>query len=196
MTRFFIHYTGTAPTNADLTTFAGSIRAAWNTNLKALVSSTEELLEVDCQDLSSSTGAQGIDTTAVTGTRAGGILPGSTAVVISYNIARRYRGGHPRGYWRMGVAPDLLYPSEISAALVAAAQTGIDAFFTAVLAAGWTGAGTLTHCNVSYFQGFTVHTNPTTGRATNVPSPRGTPVVDTVTSRKVKQILGHQRRRG
>jgi hypothetical protein len=49
--------------------------------------------------------------------------------------------------------------------------------------------------NVSYYNGFTVVTNPTTGRARNVPTLRGTPVVDTVTGIVARVQVGSQRRR-
>jgi len=195
ITRFFIKYDGTAPTNAQLTTFAGSIRAAVNTNLKSLMQGSIDLIEVDCVDLSSTSGAIGSDATAVVGTRAGVVLTSNAAVVVSYEIARRYRGGHPRGYWPFGVEGDLQTAQTWNTTLTGAVKTGIDAFFTAVVAAGWTGSGTLTHVNVSYFHGSHVVTNPTTGRARNVPDLRATPLVNDVLSTIARTAVGSQRRR-
>jgi hypothetical protein len=195
ITRFFIRYSGSAPVNADLNTFATSVRTAFNTNLKALTNVACTLTNVNVVDLSSVTGAIGSDSTAVVGTRAGTQVPASAAVVVSYEIARRYRGGHSRGYWPFGVATDLGTEQTWSAALSTATKTGIDAFFTAVVGAGWTGAGTLDHVNVSYYHGSHVVTNPSTGRARNVPDLRATPLVGTISTTLVRLRIGSQRRR-
>jgi hypothetical protein len=195
LSRFYIQYTGTAPVNSDLAAFDTAIDTAYNTNVKPLASVDVELLAVNSIDLSTSTSA--VDTKAVTriGTRAGAILPAQICVVQSYIVARRYRGGHPRGYWPLGTQPDMLTPSQWSSTAITAFDNGLDAFFTAIFAAGWAGAGTLSHVNVSYYSGFTVVTNPITHRARNVPTLRVTPLVDPITSTTTRQSIGTQRRR-
>lgn len=195
LTRFFVQYTGTAPVNADLNTFNGSVSSAYNTNLKALVDTDTVLTQLESVDLTSATGAVATTAASVTGTRAGNTTPNEAAVVISYEISRRYRGGHPRGYWRAGVVTDLATTRTWSTSFLSSLKTGYNAFMTSVLAAGWTGAGTLTHVNVSYYHGFTVVINPITGRARNVPSLRTTPVVDLVTDIICRPGVGTQRRR-
>jgi hypothetical protein len=195
ITRFFIHYTGTAPSTSDLNTFATAIRTAFGTNLKSLMTTAYQLTSVTALDLSTTSSPVGSDSTAVSGTRAGANIPASAAVVTSYKIARRYRGGHPRGYWPFGVTTDLGTEQQWGSSFTGSVKTGIDAFYTAVLAAGWSGAGTITHVNVSYFHGSHVVIDPVTGRATNVPDQRGTPVVDNVTSVLVPLNIGTQRRR-
>lgn len=195
ISRFFISYTGTAPTNADLNTFAGTVRAAYNTNLKSLAVASVVLTSVECVDLTTLTSAQGSDSTSVAGTRAGSGNVGSASVVISYAIARRYRGGHARGYWPFGSNADLQTQQNWLAALQTAVATGFAAFMTAVKAGGWSGAGTLGHVAVSYYSGSHVVTNPTTGRARNVPDFRATPLVSNVSQNLVRSIVGSQRRR-
>jgi len=195
ITRFFVNYSGTAPSNSDLNTFCGAVRSAFNTNLKSLCHALVVLTTVEAVDLTSTSGATGSDSTSVTGTRAGLPCTGDAAVVVSYPIARRYRGGHPRGYWPFGVAGDLATPQQWGATLVNAVNTGITAFFTAVRAAGWTGAGDVDHVNVSYFHGSHVVTNPTTGRARNVPDLRATPLVAGIANLIVRARPGSQRRR-
>jgi hypothetical protein len=64
-----------------------------------------------------------------------------------------------------------------------------------VQAAGWAGAGTLSHVSLSYFSGFTVITSPTTGRARNVPTVRSSPLIDPVVTLKTQTSIGTQRRR-
>jgi hypothetical protein len=195
VTRFFTSYTGTAPTNADLTTFNASISTAFGTNLKSLLNSGSLLQKIDSIDLSSSSAALAENIVSVAGTRGAAVLPAATSLVASYHIARRYRGGHCRGYWPFGIQTDLAQQTVWSGAFVTACNTGLAAFFTAVNAAGWAAAGTLTHVNVSYFNGFSVVTNPVTHRARNVPTLRGTPVVDPVVAVQAQQSIGSQRRR-
>jgi hypothetical protein len=195
LTRFFIHYDGTAPSNSDLNTFCGSIRTQFGTNLKSLLSAAYTLAQVQAVDLSSVTGAIGIDSTQVAGTRAGSVIPASASVVTSYTFARRYRGGHSRAYWPFGVQADMATSDVWGSTFQSSVKTGVDAFFSGVLGAGWSGAGSMTHVNVSYFHGSHVVVNPVTGRARNVPDLRATPLKDTITSVAVKLPIGSQRRR-
>lgn len=195
-TRFYIKYSGTAPAVTDLNTFAASISAAWGTDLASLKSTEGGLLSVVCEDLTSPTAAVGEHVGTVSGTRAGADPQAGQCMVTSYEIARRYRGGHPRGYWPFGVAGDVATAQVWSSAFVTATNTGMAAFFAAILAAGWAAAGTLTHVNVSYYYKFLVVISPTTGRARNVPSLRvGGPITDTVTSIIARSSIGTQRRR-
>jgi len=195
LSRFFIQYTGTAPTTSDLASFDTALDTAANTNLIPLMGASWILRQIESIDLTSSTGAVDIKSVTRTGSRAGGGLPSQVCVVQSYTIARRYRGGHPRGYWPFGTSTDLVSDTDWKAASITAFDNGLDAFFTAVFAAGWAGAGTLSHVNVSYYSGFTVVVSPTTGRARNIPTLRVAPVVDPVTATQVRASIGTQRRR-
>lgn len=195
LSRFYLHYSGSAPSAGQLGTFNASIATAYGTDLKPLASADVELTSIETTDLSSSTGAQAVTPEAITGTRAGTNVTAEQCVVTSYEITRRYRGGHPRGYWPFGVVGDQASVKTWSAGLVTAVNSGMAAFMTAVEAAGWSGAGTIQQCNISYFKGFTVVTSPTTGRARNVPTLRAIPVVDNVTSIVARSSIGVQRRR-
>lgn len=195
VTRFYIRYTGSAPSAADLDTFADAIRANWGAALAGSVNEALSLIRVECTDLSTLTSATGLWTGVDAGTATGVPVPVDSAVVVSYTISRRYRGGHPRGYWSAGEGIDLANPQRWTPDFIAAFQTQITDFFAGVVASGWSGAGTLDHVNVSYFAGFTVVTSPTTGRARNVPTPRGTPIVDPVVALVTRLRIGTQRRR-
>lgn len=195
LSRFYVAYTGTAPANADLTTFNGAVSTTMVTNLIPLMTNNITTTEIESTDLTSSTSAAAITASAHTGSRAGSAIPGDVAVVSSYEILRRYRGGHPRGYWPFGSQTDFSSAEAWSPTAVTAFTNGLNAFFTAVLAAPWSGGGTLTHINVSYYSGFTVVVSPTTGRARNVPTLRTTPLQDLVTSLIVRNSYGSQRRR-
>jgi hypothetical protein len=196
LSRFFVNYTGTAPTAAQLTTFNAAVNTAYGADLKSLAGNAITLTQVESIDLTSSTGAVAINTVSTAGTRGTDYLPTQVAHVVSYEIARRYRGGHPRGYWPFGIHTDITSPDDWNSSFLSASLTGFNAFFAAIVAAGWSGAGTLTHCNVSYYEGFTVVTSPTTGRARNIPTTRVTPLIDTVTSIVPRASVGTQRRRG
>jgi hypothetical protein len=195
VTRHYIAYSGSAPSDADLNAFCEAVRNNWDEDVKPLCSDDVELKLVEATDLTTVTSAIGSFATSVEGTRTGTPIPAASCVVQSYEIARRYRGGHPRGYWPCGVNTDLAGSLEWSSDAIADFQPGLDAYFADALASGWGGAGTLTHVNVSYYEGFTVVTDPITGRARNVPTPRDTPVIDTISSTIVRARVGSQRRR-
>lgn len=195
VSRFFIRYSGSVPSVGDLQVLVDNVVAAWAANMISAVAAASGLSRVDGVDLNSSTGAQATLADVVAGTRAGGELPADVALVASYEINRRYRGGHPRGYWPFGTESDLLDQAHWDPTPLAAFQTAVDGFFTDVVAGGWGGAGTLTHVNVSYYNGFHVVTNPVTGRARNVPLVRSSPTIDLVTATIARARLGTQRRR-
>jgi len=100
-------YTGAAPTSGNLTTMATSIGTAWTSNFAPLYSTSGGLLTVVCTDLAASNGAQGSASPNVSGTRVGGGLPRSTAMLFNHHIAQRYRGGKGRTYMPLGVAGDI-----------------------------------------------------------------------------------------
>jgi hypothetical protein len=195
VTRFYISYSGSAPSPADLNNFCDDAAGIYNTDLKADCAIPNVLIRVDAIDLSSPTSAEGFAVTSIAGTATGAPNPIDTALVVSYEIARRYRGGHPRGYWPLLTADQLLNPQRWTDAAIAGMTTDLGNFFTGVLGLGWSGAGTLSQVNVSYFHGFTVVTSPTTGRARNVPTVRATPIVDGVTAFIPRLRVGTQRRR-
>jgi hypothetical protein len=192
--RLFYSYSGTAPTDAELDTFSGSVGTAWIDNITPLQNDIVSLKGVQTEDLTSSTSGVGAAVEDNVGTRSGAALAAGTAFVVAEEIARRYRGGHPRVYLYVGVATDLAAAFAWTGTFAADVVTAFGAFDTAVQAAGWSGAGTLTPVNVSYFSGFTNHTYPS-GRTRPIPTPRVTPVVDPILSFIGRESVGSQRRR-
>lgn len=195
LSRFFVHYTGTAPSTSQLATFNAAVASAYSSDIVSLATGAVELTQIETIDLTSPTSAVAVTAETISGSRSGTSIPAAAAMVTSYEISRRYRGGHPRGYWPWGVTGDITSDVVWAAAFVSASHTGITNLMTAVVAAGWTGAGTLTQVNVSYYEGFSVVTNPITHRARNVPTLRGAPVVDAITSIVARSSIGTQRRR-
>ena len=192
--RIFVSYSGSAPTDAELATFAGAVADAWDTNLASLYNEETALQEVLVEDLTSDTASVGNAVVEIVGTRSGAALTAGVAVVISEKIARRYRGGHPRVYLGAAIASDIATSNEWNTDFLTAMATGWDNFIVAVKAAGWSGAGTLTPVNVSYYSGFTNHTYPS-GRVRPIPTLRGTPLTDPILTYAVNIKCASQRRR-
>lgn len=193
-TRFLFRYSGGPPNSSDATNLAADIyspASAFHTFYD-----TETTLQgVEVTDLSSPSGGQGVHAQATVGTEAGGLLTGGTAVLVNYLIARRYRGGKPRSYFPFFTTSDLANRDAWAAGSTSAFDSALATFFGAVIG---TVAGTTTitdHVNVSYYDGFTVVTNPVTGRARNVPKVRTTPLVDVISSFAVSPRPASQRRR-
>jgi hypothetical protein len=192
--RFFLSYTGGAPSAGDLNTLAGDVGSAWGTHIAPRVPNTESLESVTITDLSSDTGAVGVSTTAVAGTNSGFPLIASAAALVNHQVDRRYRGGRPRTYVRAGTQTDTTSRNEWGETFIGEMLTAWEGFISEIL--GETGVGiTLTNIvNVSWYKGNTVFTTPT-GRARNIPTLRTTPVVDPIVASSVATKIGSQRRR-
>jgi hypothetical protein len=195
LSRQFYHYSGTAPTNADILTFADNAGAAFEASPAEDLSSDYTFLGVEATDLSSPTSAQALSSVSVNGGLSGSFLPQDICFVMAYEIARRYRGGHPRGYWPFGVEESLVDERTWDTSFVGQVAADLATMQGLINSGGWSGAGTIKQVSVSYFHGFTVVVNPTTGRARNVPTVRGVPVVDDVTQYVGRPLVGTQRRR-
>jgi hypothetical protein len=193
--RFYLKYSGGPPTQADLNTLSTNVRTAFSSDLAGLMATYLELSEVICTDLSSNTGAEGTDSTAVAGTRSGTGLLINDAANIGFEIVRRYRGGKPKIFLPFGVTTDTSSDRTFTNTFVTAVNTGWGSFIAAILAGSYSSFNPVDNCNISYYSGFTVAISPTTGRARNVPTKRTTPVVDTITGHACSTTVGSQRRR-
>ena len=197
--RFFLRYTGTAPSDGDLDGWITTVvEPAWNTNLKSLYNADTHLVEIIVEDLTSATAGVGDEAFSVAGTRSGSTLPAGVALVLSSVIARRYRGGHPRMYLAVGVGDDLQTTQTWTSAFMTAVLTGWDAFTTALFTTPPGSTSSLVPVNVSYYQGFHAFEYPS-GRWRNIPTVRGggagPAVVDLVSNWKVNPKVASQRRR-
>ena len=193
-TRFMFRYSGGPPNSTDATNLAADIYSP-AAAMASFWDAETGLEGVEVTDLSSPSGGQGVHAQATVGTRAGGELTGGTAVLVNYLIARRYRGGKPRSYLPWFTSSDLANRDAWVSGSLTALDSALSTFFAAVIGLN---SGTTTiedHVNVSYYEGFTVVTNPVTGRARNVPKVRTTPEVDVITSFAVSPRPASQRRR-
>jgi hypothetical protein len=192
--RSFWQYLTGPPTDSELATAAAAIRVAFGTDLAGFMVSPNELSEVILTDLTSSTAAQGSDSTPVAGTITSEPVPANCCVLESMQVARRYRGGHPRNYWPFGAATDMTDEQLWGATFASNVQAGLVSYNGAITTAIDVFGGTTTPVAVSYYEGFTPFTGPT-GRVRNISTVRATPVVDPIVTIQVRRGIGSQRRR-
>lgn len=192
--RFFLSYSGAAPSAANCNTLATDVASAWNTDLAQLISVDWSLDLVDVLDIATGSGNSGSDAPSDPGTRSGTGLTWSVATNIQYLIARRYRGGKPKMYLPPGLQSDLYNGATWQASYVTEVQTQITAFFTALEALTVGSMGTFQHVNLSYYQGFKNIAN-SSGRERAVPQYRTAALLDTVTGYTVHNEVSSQRRR-
>ena len=192
--RFYLSYSGSAPTSGNLNTLASDIASAWASDLASVVQSDMQLVEVDCLDIATTSGHSGTWSGTNAGTRSGTNLPFQCATNIQFLIARRYRGGKPRMYLPAGVSSDTTNGATYAGAFVTLVNTGVSAFFAAIAALSIGAIGTLQHVNLSFYSGFTNHTG-TSGRERAIPTYRATALHDNVTGYAAELTIGSQRRR-
>ena len=118
-------YIGAPPDNTQLTTLATSIRQAWSTAWSTVLIAGTVLNSVQVWDISSDSGAIGTSTSPVscTGT-ASSLIPVNSAVVLTYRVQSRWRGGHFRTYMVPRNLSDLTSGRTLT-------QTAIDAYVNA-----------------------------------------------------------------
>jgi hypothetical protein len=192
--RFFLSYTGSAPTAANCATLATDIQTAWVAHIASLVPSGYTLNEVDVLDIATDSGKFGTWSGSVAGSRSNAAVPINCAMGVEYTIGRRYRGGKPRIYLVAGDAADVAHPGQWSPGFVAEAQAAFPAFMTQVTGFAVGSIGSLTHVNLSYYKGFTNITT-SSGRERAVPKYRDTALHDPVTGYQAKTEVQSQRRR-
>ena len=104
--RLFWYFSATQPSASVLAEWAAHVAAGWGTYMALLQSTNQSLIGVDVVDLTSTKAFQGAWSGNTPGTRTGGELPVDNCVLINYLLHTRYRGGKPRSYLPLGVAPD------------------------------------------------------------------------------------------
>lgn len=193
-TRQYFRISGSDPPSSDCVLLAADIYSH-AAAMAHLWDPDTDLTGVKVTDLSSAFGGIGEHFQSTVGTRPSVPTPASTCVLVNYVIGRRYRGGKPRSYFPWLAASDMVSRQQWTGASLTEVSTALSTYFAAVL--GTTvGATTITeHVNVSYYEGFTVVTNPITHRAKNVSTPRATPLVDPIQSWSVAATIASQRRR-
>lgn len=192
--RFYLSYSGSAPTASNCATLASDIATAWGTELAPQIHQDFALTEVDVLDIATNAGASGQHTGSSSGGLTGTAIPTQVAVNIEYNILRRYRGGKPRMFVPPPDTTKILNPSTWNGTFVTAMNTAIAGFFSTIEALDIGSMGTLAHVNLSYYQGFKNITN-SSGRERAVPQYRTEALLDTVQGYSTKGVMGSQKRR-
>lgn len=192
--RFYLAYTGTAPSGATCATLASDIAAAYETNLVDLAGSDVTLDEVDVLDIATDSGLSGQWTGAHEGTNGTANLPVQCCTNVELGIARRYRGGKPRLYFPFGCAGNQSNAASWNGEYITAVNTQVAAFFAEIEALTPGTITSLQHVNLSYYSGFHNVTN-SSGRERAVPTYRDTAKSDVITGYSCKATIGSQRRR-
>lgn len=142
---------GTGWSSTELNALAAAVRSAYVTNFIPLQTLQLTLSEVTAIDLASETGPSGIATGSTAGAVGTGALSANAAIGITWQIARRYRGGHPRTY----IAGPVSTQTSDARQLTTTAQTSYLNAATALRTAingVTTSAGTAKFCCVHYYR--------------------------------------------
>ena len=130
---FHVKYSGAAPDQTALNTFAGLFGQAWMSYIAGVASDVIHQNECQVWDLSADTGAEGIDQTPHNGqVAAGPMLPASACIVVSWPVQQRWRGGHFRTYHPFANAANVTNGSQIVDATATAVQQAFLAFLGGV----------------------------------------------------------------
>lgn len=179
---WYVHYTGTAPSESNLTAYLAAISSAVQTNYEAQMSVDNEVTGFKITDLTSDVGAVATQSMSWFGARTGDFVPASVAVCASQTIVRRYRGGHPRKYLPWGTAGTYASGStkDWDSTFVSDCNSALAAILAGLI--GVTEGGTTWDAvvNVSYRSGGAV---------------RATAVIDTVLQMTTRVRICSQRRR-
>jgi hypothetical protein len=192
--RFFLQYTGTAPSVSDLDAFAGVVSGQYAVHLAGEATADRIMDGVVVTDLTSPTSAVGVDSGLVPGTNGGGSLPADVCVLQSKVITRRYRGGHPRVYWPFFSEAELQDAQTWKVTPLGTLSANYASFRAGLPSGLWSGASGIADVNVSYYSGNTVFMG-TTGRARNVSKVRLASVIDPEASYIFRAGIASQRKR-
>jgi hypothetical protein len=192
--RFYLSYSGAAPSAANCSTLATDIATAWATDIASSISSVWTLVEVDVLDIATDSGASATVAVSHAGGGSSDAPTANTAINVEFGIARRYRGGKPRMFFPAAAASELADNAHWSAGFQSSFNTAVAAFFTAIEALTVGSMGTLAHVNLSYYSGFKNVTN-SSGRTRAAPTYRDVAALDTITGYATKAVVGSQRRR-
>lgn len=178
-------YSGSAPSNTAALAIATAAHAALATGdttheIHTLLGNDTAYTSTKVTDLSSDTGGVGEYSSNIQGTRGSAVLPASAAVLESMGADRRYRGGHARTYWPMGIQTDLTDVRTWGSTFL----TNIGSF----LGGFYTGMDIISSGGCTLVAPVVVHYIKNKARL-------DTPLVDDLVSKAVHAVLCSQRRR-
>jgi len=192
-------YAGPTPSFTDAAEYAGDMFTSWTVNMAPLAPNDVTLTDVVVTDLSSRTAAIGENPGVSVGTGGASELPGGVAALVDNHVQRRFRGGHYRQYWPLGVQANLLDAQTWTNGFITSVNNAVAAIRADMRGSvDWSTAVGLSSVGVSYFEGFIAVLNPVTGRTRDVPKLRvGGPVIDPFVGPGVcNPRISYQTRRG
>lgn len=192
----YFAYSGGPMTPAIALALATEIHTAAVTNLVPAIDTTKSLYGVIVTDLNTIGGVQveyapGL----VAGTRSGGIVPIQVAAIANYSIARRYRGGKPRGYWWFGSETDIAGEYSWTGSALTQFASYLAGYIGTIDGLSSGGVTILNHVAISYYAGFDNVPYGVPTKYRRVPRPRAVPVDDPIIAVTFNPTLGSQRRR-
>lgn len=143
-------YSGQIPTSTTLAQLTINAGTSWSINMAPRCPSHITLTLITATDLSSATGAFGENIANVPGTRGDDTLTGNAAMLVTYPVPLRYRGGHPRTYLAVGGNADDSDASDWSGAFVIEVQNAWRAFTQSIGTSSIGGTVFGNQCAVSY----------------------------------------------
>lgn len=157
-----LHFTygGTAPSNATCSAIAQNIANDWGTDFASTCPSPTTLQVVTVTDLTSTTAGEGEQLTLKPGTRGDDSIPANAAVLISYPVVGRYKGGHPRTYLYCLGNADLNGATNWNTAAATEVGNKWGQFLTDCLTAGTAGTVLSSFCAVRYRSKFLPNGGP------------------------------------
>lgn len=188
----FTYPTGYTATLADMTNLGNGVIAAWNSDIAPLCNIGVTLINAQTTDLNSRTGPISSITpvSPPVGTRVGTAMTAQVALVASWVIQNRYRGGHARTYWPGGILSDTNNLHLWNTTFVTTANAGFTAFISAVNGIA-VSTGHFAFVMLSYFSGS--HKIP--GQPPPPPVLRPVPTPFAIVGSVVHQRIDTQRRR-
>lgn len=195
-TRFYLSYSGSAPTGDNCATLAGDVFTAWGSDIAQWYHGNWSLTLVDVLDIATTSGFSGQQTGAQVGTRSGTPMSANDATNIEYGIERRYRGGKPRMYLPPLVEADLVTVQAWDPTTVNDVASSVAELFAYIAGLSIGSLGTLAHVNLSYYDGYNTNIPPWRGPGFKYPPKyRALAQLDTITGYFGKSLVSSQRRR-
>lgn len=194
--RLYWRYAGAVSGTNGTLLWAEAIMAALKTWILPRLSNAVWIHDVTATDLTSHGNAEVTFNEPLEGGVAGQVVPPGDAVLLSFGIDRRYKGGHPRIYIPGMTEAGVDLNGDITSSEGSIWQSAWQNFFNDVASLRpWTGMTNCTHVSVGYFSGSIPMKTPS-GRYKNVAqlNPKGTQV-DTIRSIKIGGKIVSQRRR-
>lgn len=190
---FHCRFTGST-TEASLNAWALAINTAWSAHLAPLITSLCTLNTVAIEDLTSNVSATGSDITNSPGLGTAGGVPAQVCLVMSFQINRRYRGGHPRQYIA-GLTPAELQDEDHWTTATINNWEAAYTLFQQTVSQFSSGVTTATQIvSLSYVAGHTWEQD-TRGNWHKMPIYRPSPLVDVVNGYIAQPLVGTIRRR-